>query len=147
MTTTTDHAAELAELADEMLPGFLAAGLWADSQDVDLTHEEAEADPDGGRARDAEDFTAEDVEDQDEARTVVRNFLDVLNLTERAEVAENPSEAGHDLWLTANRHGAGFWDGDWTHGDALTEAAHAAGGDLRVEIGTEDGRRVARFVH
>lgn len=23
------------------------------------------------------------------------------------------SRAGHDLWLTRNGHGAGFWDGDW----------------------------------
>jgi hypothetical protein len=22
-------------------------------------------------------------------------------------------QAGYDLWLTRNRHGAGFWDGDW----------------------------------
>jgi len=28
---------------------------------------------------------------------------------------------GHDLWLTAAYHGAGFWDGDWQHGDLLTE--------------------------
>lgn len=27
----------------------------------------------------------------------------------------------HDFWLTRNGHGAGFWDGDWEHGDELTE--------------------------
>lgn len=32
--------------------------------------------------------------------------------------------AGHDFWLTRARHGAGFWDGDWQEGDALTEVAH-----------------------
>ncbi len=36
------------------------------------------------------------------------------------------SQAGHDLWLTSNRHGAGFWDGDWGEwGDTLTTLAHA----------------------
>lgn len=31
--------------------------------------------------------------------------------------------AGHDFWLTRNRHGAGFWDGDWGGvGDELTKA-------------------------
>lgn len=37
--------------------------------------------------------------------------------------------AGHDLWLTRNGHGAGFWDGDWPepYGDRLTDAAHAIG--------------------
>ena len=39
------------------------------------------------------------------------------------------SRAGHDFWLTRNRHGAGFWDGDWPKdvGQRLTEAAHAYG--------------------
>lgn len=38
-------------------------------------------------------------------------------------------QAGHDFWLTRNGHGAGFWDGDWTHedidnvGDKLTDIA------------------------
>jgi hypothetical protein len=34
--------------------------------------------------------------------------------------------AGHDLWLTQNHHGAGYWDGDLPDdiGDALTDAAH-----------------------
>lgn len=37
--------------------------------------------------------------------------------------------AGHDFWLTRNRHGAGFWDGDWVSpaGDRLTVAAHNFG--------------------
>ncbi len=28
-------------------------------------------------------------------------------------VADDRSQAGQDFWLTRNRHGAGFWDGDW----------------------------------
>jgi hypothetical protein len=36
--------------------------------------------------------------------------------------------AGGDFWLTRNRHGVGFWDGDWgDRGDALTAAARAFG--------------------
>lgn len=26
--------------------------------------------------------------------------------------------AGHDLWLTRNGHGCGYWDGDWPRGIA-----------------------------
>lgn len=47
----------------------------------------------------------------------------------------DPGQAGHDLWLTRNRHGAGFWDGDWPHdvGGRLTDASDAVGGiDLYV---------------
>jgi hypothetical protein len=38
------------------------------------------------------------------------------------------SRAGHDFWLTRNRHGAGFWDrGLGDSGRFLTEQAHAYG--------------------
>ena len=42
--------------------------------------------------------------------------------------------AGHDFWLTRNRHGAGFWDrGYGAIGDELTAAAHSYGSsDLYV---------------
>lgn len=39
-------------------------------------------------------------------------------------------QAGHDFWLTRNRHGAGFWDrgiDDNNAGRLLTEAAHGFG--------------------
>jgi len=37
--------------------------------------------------------------------------------------------AGHDFWLTRNRHGAGFWDGNWSEevSDQLDEVAHDSG--------------------
>lgn len=40
-----------------------------------------------------------------------------------------PEQVGLDFWLTRNRHGAGFWDGDLPSnlGKRLTEAAHAYG--------------------
>ena len=38
------------------------------------------------------------------------------------------AQAGHDLWLTRNRHGCGFWDrGLGKVGDTLTELAHPYG--------------------
>jgi hypothetical protein len=35
----------------------------------------------------------------------------------------------HDFWLTRNRHGAGFWDGDYEKsiGEKLTELSHEFG--------------------
>lgn len=60
------------------------------------------------------------------------------------------ARAGHDFWLTRNRHGAGFWDGDWEHsaqlspshyidnvGDYLTDKAHAFG-EVHLYVG-DDG--------
>jgi hypothetical protein len=37
-------------------------------------------------------------------------------------------QVGHDLWLTRNGHGTGFWDrGKGTAGERLSDAAHAYG--------------------
>jgi len=48
-----------------------------------------------------------------------------------ARTGYTPAQAGHDLWLTRNRHGAGFWDRGQLQKDglgrALTEFAHAYG--------------------
>jgi hypothetical protein len=39
------------------------------------------------------------------------------------------SDLGHDLWLTRNGHGAGFWDGDYGEdvGEKLSNIAHDMG--------------------
>lgn len=40
----------------------------------------------------------------------------------------DPTQDGHDFYLTRNGHGAGFWDrGYGPRGDALTKAAHTFG--------------------
>ena len=50
-----------------------------------------------------------------------------------------PEQLGHDLWLTRNYHGAGFWDrGLGEIGDKLTELAHSYGG-VTLYIG-DDGK-------
>lgn len=52
-------------------------------------------------------------------------------------------QAGHDYWLTRNRHGAGFWDryarGDgYSIGTRLTDASHSDG-ERDLYIG-DDGK-------
>lgn len=48
-------------------------------------------------------------------------------------------QAGHDFWLTRNRHGAGFWDrGLGDVGDRLTQAAHKFG-EIDPYVG-DDGK-------
>lgn len=48
--------------------------------------------------------------------------------------------AMHDFWLTRNRHGAGFWDGDYekADGEKLTELAHSFG-EINLYVG-DDGK-------
>lgn len=50
------------------------------------------------------------------------------------------SQGGHDFFLTRNRHGAGFWDGDWKDdaGKILTQSAKVYGSQ-DVYIG-DDGK-------
>ena len=54
-------------------------------------------------------------------------------------IDSNPQQAGHDFWLTRNRHGAGFWDGDWpvAQGEMLTKASHGFG-EVDLYVG-DDG--------
>lgn len=47
-------------------------------------------------------------------------------------------QLGHDLWLTRNGHGAGFWDRGLPDGEGLTELARSLG-TRDVYVG-DDGR-------
>lgn len=50
----------------------------------------------------------------------------------------NPDQIGHDLWLTQNGHGAGFWDrGLGEVGTRLTDAAHKYG---NIDLYVHDGK-------
>ena len=50
------------------------------------------------------------------------------------------NDVAHDLWLTRNHHGCGFWDGDYEKevGDYLTKLAHSFG-EIDLYVG-DDGK-------
>lgn len=78
------------------------------------------------------------------ARETVRDFLSdpaVLSAVRRSEPwRSDAGQIGHDLWLTRERHGSGFWDrGAGDAGDTLTAAAEAMGEGGLVVI-DENGR-------
>lgn len=58
--------------------------------------------------------------------------------------AGSSSQGGHDFWLTRNRHGAGFWYGDWPKAQAqrLTDAAHRFG---EVDLYVSDTGKIRSF--
>lgn len=74
--------------------------------------------------------------------TDVERFIELAqqNPEALAAVEADPAAAGHDLWLTRNHHGAGFWDGDWPYriGVFLTECCNRIGA-LEIYEG-DDGR-------
>lgn len=52
----------------------------------------------------------------------------IRNAIRKTNGAYTIGNAGHDFWITRNRHGAGFWDrGLGKIGTRLTEAAHGMG--------------------
>lgn len=75
------------------------------------------------------DFNLEDISDE----TIQKMIADCAKFQadHADDISGYPEQAGHDFWLTRNRHGAGFWDPGrpWEDGagDRLTQAAHAFG--------------------
>lgn len=120
------------DLAD-FVSGYIECALWSSSD---------QSDDQGGTPLDEGDYELAP-ETEDRLRADCRAFMaaNEADLDAYAEQREyDPSQgsvmsyAGHDLWLTRNGHGAGFWDrGLGDLGDRLTEAAHAMGtADLYV---------------
>lgn len=102
----------VASLSDRLLAAYLRGMLFAstepDGTPLDRNHETRDIDP----------------ETRDILRTDVERFVDELPADLLELVRADADRAGVDLWLTANGHGAGFWDGDWSEaGDRLTEIA------------------------
>ena len=114
--------------SETFVSAYIACALWSST---DNTTESGGYPLDSGR-----------FELSDEARAAMRAdcdaFVDNPDIAEALE-AWDDEQAGHDLWLTRNRHGAGFWDrySDGhpleAMGRKLTAAAHVEGGrDLYV---------------
>lgn len=57
------------------------------------------------------------------------NWADFVEVDDVSAEYMNEEVAGHDFWLTRNKHGTGFWDGDWPEPQAtrLSDAAEAFG--------------------
>ncbi len=107
-----------AGVPDSMLRQYLETALWSST--------DGEEPMDSGR--DFSDFSPEAVE---KAREDIATFLDEAGALLDGVEADN-EQIGHDLWLTRNGHGAGFWDRpelykDQETADRLTELAHALG--------------------
>jgi hypothetical protein len=70
----------------------------------------------------------------DKAKQDCQNFIDKAGnlLNDWTE-----EQAGHDFWLTRNRHGSGFWDRDFPNGKELTTLAHQFG-ECDIYVG-DDG--------
>ena len=80
-------------------------------------------------------------ESYDHAEQALQDFVDALDDPNDVIVYVDSmgyEQLGHDLWLTRNGHGAGFWDrGLGALGDRLTEAARSLG-EAMAYVDTDD---------
>jgi hypothetical protein len=122
----------------EVAKGYLDAALWSST---DSRYPE-------GEEVDGDDYHGQPLDDWADAWScserllchcleTARQFLDMVGddfgaycESINANRDGGPAEwFGHDLWLTRNRHGCGFWDrGLGELGDRLSEAARLLGG-------------------
>lgn len=94
----------------DLLNGYLQAALWTEEDEV-------------GSAANIESDVSNDA--KIDAYKDIKNFM-----SQAGSLIDgiDPSQVGHDLWLTRNGHGAGFWDrGLGEVGEKLTQIAKSMG--------------------
>lgn len=115
--------------ADDVLDGYLTAALWSSTND------------NTGEPLDS-DFSVDDIKGKTLAKlkSHVSKFLTAAKGLDLS--GHRASRVGHDLWLTQNGHGAGFWDGDYEDppglGDKLSRIAKSLG-EVYLYVG-DDGK-------
>lgn len=131
---------------DNFVRGYLTAAVWS-SLDYAAPVDTSGNSPNLDARTSVEDFTAEAVAAAIEDCTEFRQRVEALGLTDRMLAVESVGgaefTAGHNLWLTRNHHGVGFWDGDYVDdagefGDDLTNAAQELP-ELNVWATTPEG--------
>ena len=105
----------------QFISGYIECAFWADGNDEQLGANEG---PHGScleaMEKDAGAFFDANGDTLLEANVYYNEAGD--------DIGRNDEHLGHDLWLSRNRHGAGFWDrGLGDVGDKLDKAAKAVG--------------------
>jgi hypothetical protein len=118
---------------ESFVQGFCECALWlgkhyANEQEIE----------DGGGANLDDEFSVSDIPESvmKEIRSDCEGFYD--NHAELWGDEVDDSQAGHDFFLTRNRHGTGFWDRGVDNGDELTKAAHVYGSFSLEKHGDEE---------
>lgn len=131
MSINTTESTPAIEVPEAFLEAYITAALWSS------TYEDADGDTqnmdDGEYDLAEETRTAMRRDCEEWFRHCQQSDLPPVPEYDDPEYSDD-EKSGHDLWLTRNGHGAGYWDRDLGElGDKLTEAAEALGGrDLYV---------------
>ena len=104
---------------DIMIRAYLECALWSSIDDKDEPFD---------TEHDIDDFSDEAIKQAfEDCQEFANDFHDTI-LCLHQQCKYDQSRAGHDLWLTRNGHGAGFWDrGLHESGEKMTEKAQNMG--------------------
>lgn len=85
---------------DDMVEAYLTAALWAETDD-------------NGQPFD-KNYSMKDISEEfhNKSKRDCQTFINEIN-NKLEDTDFDSEELGHDFWLTRNRHGAGFWDGNY----------------------------------
>ncbi|MFC8797281.1 hypothetical protein ACFT2C_06085 [Promicromonospora sp. NPDC057138] len=129
----TAHLREFDQQVDDAIWAYTNAALWTDGDHIEQR-------TDGGS------WSPDDLDPASRATLEheVRRFLTVhresIAQAREAVAGYDGAQIGHDLWLTRNGHGTGFWDrGLGDAGDHLSDAVRGHTVDLSV---SKDGALV-----
>lgn len=152
------------EQMNEILKGYLEAALWTEeerlSDDYNQGQEYDEKDWNDDDDNDEieklirmknklnqvpfERFVVEDVETDSKIQAYVdiKNFIKIAGPAATMEAIQENGffKFGMDIWLTRNRHGAGFFDHNYEHEKELMNAAHNLKG---VDLYLTDNNTIA----
>lgn len=110
------------------IQGYIECAFWASNDN---------ADDSGGEPLDR-NYTPEIDLSPESKAGMVRDCTDFVQANSEDLDDVDPEQAGHDFWLTRNRHGVGFWDrGLGALGERLTQASRAYG-EVDLYVG-DDG--------
>ena len=74
----------------------------------------------------------------------INNFLALIEQNKLTKSLNRWDDAqlGHDLWLTRNYHGTGFWDRNFKDGDKITSLIHTDGELREINLFVTDNNEV-----
>jgi hypothetical protein len=119
---------------DKFTLAYVECALWSTSVDSEYA---AAHDMPEDRSLERAGFALDDISPEALA-SIVHDCATFREAAGELLGAWDDEQAGHDLWLTRNGHGAGFWDRGLPHGEELSEIARGYG-EVDLYIG-DDGR-------
>lgn len=109
---------------NDLVKHYLITALWSSNDEEGTPFDENFG---------VEDFSGDSLEKAiKDCEEFVKKAGDILDRYEDTSI-------GHDFWLTRNRHGAGFWDGDYgkEDGEKLTEISESFG-EINIHKGDDN---------